>query len=113
MTQLTIKPGSFFICGPVNGDLLEADKKFHKSEEILNSYGLNTVNQFMLYNSKGLTIENLKYTVMHMAGCNTIVTLNHWAACEFAKRQVEIARLMGLDVIDYNKLVLHLTEKHA
>lgn len=111
MTQLSIKPGSFFICGPISPDLLVAEKEFHSKEEVLNSYGCNTVNQFMLYNSKGLTMENLKYTIMHMIGCNTIVTLPYWASCEFARKQVEVARLLGLDVVDYSKLVLHLMEK--
>lgn len=113
MTQLSIKPGNFFICGPISQDLLAAEKEFHSKEEVLNSYGCNTVNQFMLYNAKGLIMENLKYTIMHMIGCNTLVTLPYWANCEFAKKQVEVARLLGLDVVDYSKLVLHLTEKQA
>lgn len=111
MTQLFIKPGNFFICGPINTDLIEAETKFCKSEEVLNSYGLTTVNQFMLYNHKGLQIDNLKYTIMHMIGCNTLVTIKDWTTCDFAKTQVDIARLMNIDVIDYSKLVLYLTER--
>lgn len=113
MTQLSIKPGSFFICGPISQDLIAAEKEFNLKEEILNGYGCTTVNQFMLYKAQGLNLETLKYTVMHMIGCNTLVTLPYWANCEFAKKQVEIARLLGLDVVDYSKLVLHLTEKHS
>lgn len=113
MTQLSIKPGSFFICGPIIGNLLVADDKFSKAEEVLNSLGCDTINQFNLYNSKGISIENLKYTIMHLVGCNTLVTLQNWAGCEFAKKQVDIARLMNIDVVDYSKLVLHLTEKQA
>ena len=113
MTQLSIKPGNFFICGPITADLLAAEKEFHSKEEVLNSYGCNTVNQFMLYKAQGLNQDTLKYTIMHMIGCNTLVTLPYWASCEFAKKQVDIARLLGLDVVDYSKLVLHLTEKNA
>jgi hypothetical protein len=113
MTQLSIKTGNFFICGPITKDLLEAEKEFSLKEEVLNSYGCNTVNQFLLFNDKGLQIENLKYTIMHMIGCNTLVTLPYWANCEFAKKQVEVARLLGLDIVDYSKLILHLTEKHS
>lgn len=113
MTQLSIKPGNFFICGPISKDLLAAEKEFNSKEEVLNSLGIPTINQFMLYNSNGLTMNNLKYTILHMTGCNSIVTLPYWANCEFAKKQVEIARLLGLDVVDYSKLILHLTEKQA
>lgn len=113
MTQLSIKPGTFFICGPISKDLLAAEKEFHSKEEVLNSLGCNTVNQFMLYKAQGLNLENLKYTVMHMIGCNTLVTLPYWANCEFAKKQVEVARLLGLDVVDYSKLELHLKEKNS
>lgn len=113
MTQLKIKPGNFFICGPISIDLLAAEKEFNSKEEVLNSLGIPTINQFMLYNSKALVMDNLKYTILHMTGCNSVVTLPYWASCEFAKKQVEIARILGLDVVDYSKLVLHLTEKHA
>lgn len=104
---------SFFICGPIKGDLNEVDKKFALAEEVLNSYGLATVNEFMLFKQKELTMDNLKYTIMHMANCNTIVTLHQWAGCDFAKKQVEIARILEIPVIDYSKLVLDLTKTQA
>lgn len=113
MTQLIIKPGSLFICGPINGNLLEADKKFSLAEEVLNSYGLKTVNQFILFTSKKLMVDNLKYTIMHLIGCSTVVTLHQWAGCDFAKKQVEISRIMGIDIVDYSKLVLDLTKIQA
>jgi len=112
-TQLNIKIGKFFICGPINGDLLDTYDKFAIAEKVLNSYGCNTLNQFMIYNTNGLTIDNFKYTVMHLIGCKTVVTLQHWAGCDFAIRQVEIARIMGMDVIEYSSIVLKLAESKA
>lgn len=110
MNQAKIKSGNVFICGPINRDLLETEKDFAKKEETLNSLGVRTINQFMLFHSAGMFLA-LKPTVQFLANCNVIVTLPNWASCEFAKKQVEIARIMEIDVIDYSKLILDLTKK--
>lgn len=108
----SIKPGNVFICGPINRDLLETEKQFAEKEEILNAHGVKTINQFMLFHSAGMHLA-LKPTVQFLANCNTIVTLPNWASCEFAKKQVEIARIMEIDVIDYSKLLNDLTKNSA
>jgi Domain of unknown function (DUF4406) len=111
MNNLNIKPGMVFISGPINGNLVVMEKLFAKTERILNELGHDVANQFVITNAKGLSMATLKYTVTHLINCNTIVTLENWEKCEFAKKQVEVARVLGIDVIDFAELAKHINKK--
>ena len=53
---------------------------------------------------KGLNEFNFKYTLTLLIYCNTILTLNGWQDCSFAKKQVEIAIMIGIEVISFESL---------
>ncbi|MFO0323057.1 MAG: DUF4406 domain-containing protein [Bacteroidota bacterium] len=104
MEKKSIKQGSIFICGPITGNLLKISKNFSLVEKALKDKGYNAVNQFSIYNIKGLNQYNFKYTLTLLINCNTIVTLKGWQDCSFAKKQIEIAIMIGIEVISYESL---------
>ncbi len=112
MSNLNIKPGVVFICGPINDNLVAIENFFEKVERILNELGHDVANQFVFTNAKALSMATLKYTITHLINCNTVVTLKDWEKCEFAKKQVEVANVLGIDVIDFAELVKCINKKN-
>ncbi len=98
----TIKPGKVFICGPIT-DLSAAERAYYKTETHLRSLQIDSINVFAYFDSKGMA-GALKRVVMFLADCNTLVTIEEWTTCEFAKKLVDIARLMGIEIIPVTTL---------
>lgn len=113
MQKLNINPGPIFICGPIKGDIEIAEKQFNEAFQLLSSLRLESVNQFALFDKKGINLDNLKFTIFPLIKCNTLVTLPFWASCEFAKRQVDIARLLDIEIIDYSRFTLFKSHQNG
>ena len=111
--KLNINPGPIFICGPIKGDIELAEKQFNEAHQLLSSLRLESINQFALFSKNGIGMENLKFTMFPLIKCNTVVTLPFWAGCEFAKRQVDIARLLDIEIIDYSRFTAFKNQQNG
>jgi len=111
--KLNINPGPIFICGPIKGDIEIAEKAFTDAQQLLSSLRLDSINQFELFNKNCIGLQFLKFTMFPLIKCNTVVTLPFWASCEFAKRQVDIARLLDIEIIDYSRFTLFKSQQNG
>jgi hypothetical protein len=112
MNLSDIKSGTHFICGPFNEkvDINQVFKDFAAKEEVINSFGINTYNPVEFYRqmgSDGFRIKHfLNIQVAFLAMCEKVVTLDEWDNCPEANKIVDIARIMGKEVVSFSAFTL-------
>jgi hypothetical protein len=113
MNPAMIKPSTHFLCGKLNlqGDVKSLVSDYGLREEILNSHGINTYNPFSFFDINCLQALDksnnyLNIQISCLAMCSSLVTIPGWEFCDSAKKVVEIGRLMGKEIILFEKLVI-------
>lgn len=115
MNLTDIKIGTYFICGPFNEkvDINKAFQDFANKEEMLNSFGINTYNPVEFYRQMGADGFRMKHflniQIAYLAMCEKVITLNDWKDCPEANKIVDIARIMGKEVVSYSAFILKHT----
>lgn len=111
-----VKANTHFLCGPFNEkvDLDATFKEFALREEVINSFGVPTHNPVEFYRAMGadglFISQFFNVLVAHMVMCPKVITLHDWETCPVAKKIIEIAHILGKEVISYDAFVLKNTK---
>ena len=105
----TILPGTYFLCGQA------AEKNFHfDKQEVLEELGFRVCNPYQMLSEYDLLDipERLfnKYVFSLLVVCDKVITVHGWENSATAKKVVDIARILNIEVISYSTFILKHTK---
>lgn len=110
-----IKPGTFYVCGPITGIHENNFPAFKKVQEVLDSEAISNIIPHEIFD--GIDTKNfthadfMKHCISHLAFCDKVITLKGWESSVGATMEVRIARAMGKEVINAEVFLKQLKEK--